>query len=332
MRKLVERGEKVKAFVRPGANLSELLDLPRDQVRIAQGDARIQDRVYAALSGCDRLYHVAGTFSLDEKRAREIHENCVGTTEATLTAARRRGIKKIVCTSSVASLGSSREPTLLDESEGFDLDSPNAYADAKHEAERVALQRAREGLPVVVVCPSFLVGPGDHRPTPGGHFITTYLGHSPSFRVPIPPGGFSYADVDDVAEGHILAMEKGVVGERYLLGGDNLTNREVVQLLSDVTGLAEPGGDLSLGKAHLAVNVAAFLSFWSGRAPLVSRRLVENYFGSYLFVSSEKAKRDLGYSPRPARAAFARSCRWFLDHGYVPSRAARRARLELAET
>lgn len=331
VRKLVERGERVKAFVRPGADLSELRDLPEEQVKIAQGDARIQDRVYAALSGCDRLYHVAGSFSLDERGRSDIFDNCVTATDATLLAAERRGLKKIVCTSSVASLGSSPEPTLLDESGEFELTDPNAYAAAKYEAEQVALGRAEQGLPVVVVCPSFLVGPGDHKPTPAGRFVTTYLGHSPSFRVPIPPGGFSYVDVDDAAEGHILAMEKGTVGERYVLGGENLTNREVVQLLSDVTGLAEPGEDVSRGKAHFAANVAAFLSLWSGEAPLINHRLIENYFDSYVFVSSEKAKRELGYVTRPARAAFARSCRWFLDHGYVPARAARRARLELAE-
>jgi dihydroflavonol-4-reductase len=330
VRALIERGENVKALVRAGANLDQLADLPHDKLKIASGDVRMCDRVYAALSGCDRLYHVAATFSLDERRRAEINADATEGAAATLEAARRAGIRKIVMTSSVASLGASGDKEeLRDESSEFNLKNPAAYVEAKWEAEKLALERAGSGLPLVIVNPSVMIGPGDWKPTPAGQQLVEYLSYSPSFRVPWTPGGLSFADVDDVAQGHIMAMEKGRIGERYVLGGENLTMHEVFQLLSDVTGLAEPGSEMSLGKAQFVAFLSELLSRFNGEAPLLTRRFLDDYYGKYVFVSSEKAKKELGYESRPAREAFSRACRWYLDHGYVAKKAARRARLEL---
>lgn len=330
VRRLVERGQTVKALVRAGSDLQELRDLPFDQVKIAVGDVRMCDRVFAALSGCDRMYHVAATVSIDERRKSEVLADAAEGTTATLEAARRAGIDKIVVTSSIGTLGVTQSPDeLLDESSEFNLKGANGYAAAKVAGEKRALEAAAAGQPIVVVNPSNLIGPGDRKPTPVGQQIVNYLGFSPSLRMPVPSGGFSYADVDDVADGHIAAMERGKIGERYVLGGDNLDNRAVIQLLADVTGLAEPGTDMTRGKANLAALFYELQSGWTGRPPLLTRALIDDYFGRYLFVSSDKAKKELGYSPRPAREAFIRACRWFLDHGYVSERAARRARLEL---
>lgn len=332
VRALVERGECVKAFVRAGANLDQLRDLPQAQVKIATGDVRMCDRVYAALSRCDRMYHVAATFSLDEKRRSEILADSEEGAAASLEAARRAGIEKIVMTSSVATLGATANRDVLDESAEFNLTDPTSYAEAKLAGERVALRFAQEGLNVVIVNPSVMVGPGDWKPTPAGRQLVQYLGHSPSFRVPWTPGGFSYVDVDDVAQGHILAMEKGRAGEKYILGGENLDMQELFQLLSDVTGLAEPGDELSLGKAKVIAFFTELASSWSNTEPLLTGKVLHDYYGRYVFVTSEKAKEELGYSARPAREALARACRWFLDHGYLPQKAARRARLELLPT
>ncbi len=330
VRQLVERGDKVKALVRAGADLTELRDLPFDQVKIAVGDVRMCDRVYAALSGCDRMYHVAATFSVDERRREETLADAEQGTVAALEAARRAGVDKIVVTSSAGTLGVTRSPDeILDESSEFNLDSPNTYVAAKVAQEKRILEATRAGQPITIVNPASLVGPGDRRPTPIGQQIVNYLGFSPSLRMPVPPGGFCYADVDDVAQGHILAMEKGRIGERYVLGGDNLENRAMLQLLADITGLAEPGADMTRGKANMAAFFYEIYSAWTGQPPLMTRALIDDFFDRFVFVSSEKAKKELGYTPRPAREAFIRSCRWFLDNGYVPERAARRARLEL---
>src|SRR5690606_8494092 len=185
------------------------------------------------------------------------------------------------------------------------------------------------GAPIVIVNPSMIVGSGDWKPTPTGAQIVNYLKHSPGFRVPCPPGGFSYVDVDDVALGLILAMEKGRTGERYILGGDNLQNRQMLQLLADVTGLAEPGDDLSRGKADLMATMVELIARWMGKPPLLTRKVMDDYFGAYSFVTSEKAKKELGFHARPARQAFISACRWYIESGYISERAARRARLEL---
>jgi dihydroflavonol-4-reductase len=329
VRQLVEKGEKVKAFVRAGADLRELEGLPRDQVRIAVGDIRIVDRVFAGLRGCDRLYHVAANFSMDEKERYRVLDDTVLGAESTLEAARRAGIEKIVFTSSAATLGASASSDPMDESDAFNLSSANSYSEAKHAAERIALECAAQGMPIVIVNPSLIVGPGDWKPTPSGAQIVEYLGLSPSFRVPTMPGGFSIVDVDDVARGHIAAMEKGKIGERYILGGENLSHHEFYTLLADVTGLSEPGAEISREKASLFATVSELVSWWNSRPPLLTRKMVQNYYGQYVFVSSEKAQRELGYEPRAAREALSRACRWYLDHGYVSPAAARRARLEL---
>lgn len=329
VRQLVERGEKVKAFVRAGANLRELEDLPHDQVRIAVGDVRIVDRVYAGLRGCNKMYHVAANFSIDERARRTVLDDTVVGTEATLEAARRAGLEKIVLTSSVATLGATTSKEPMDESGDFNLSGANSYSEAKNSAERIALEKCGEGLPLVIVNPSVIMGPGDWKPTPSGAQIVEYLGHSPSFRVPTMPGGFSIADVDDVAQGHLAAMDKGCIGERYILGGENLSFHDIYALLADVTGLAEPGDQVSRGKATFFAKASEMLSWWNSQPPLLTQKVVENYYDRYVFVSSEKAQKELGYSPRPARETLARACRWYLDHGYVAPHAARRARLEL---
>ena len=329
VRRLVERGEKVKALVRAGANLRELEDLPPEQVRIAVGDVRMMDRVYAALSSCSTMYHVAATYSIDENRRKEIMADSLEGTKAVLEAARRADVQKIVVTSSVAALGTTSEPEPMEEDAQFNLQDCNAYSAAKYAADQYTLERAAAGQPIVIVNPGAIVGPGDWKPTPTGSQIVEYLGHSPSFSMPYMPGGFSYADVDDVADGHILAMQKGRVGERYLLGGENLSVKDLYTLLSDVTGLAEPGKELSRGTIGRFAWGAELFGAWTGRPPVITRKAINDFYGAYSFVNSDKAKKELGYDPRSARQAIARSCRWYLDNDYVSKRAARRARLEL---
>ncbi len=329
VKQLLERGERVQAFVRPDANLDQLRGLSGERFRLRVGDARMMDRVYAALRGCDRLYHAAASSSLDESDRESIFQDTVEGTEAVLEAARRASISRIVLTSSASTLGASKDTEPLDESAGFNLADPNSDSEAKYSAERIALERAERGQPIVIVNPAVLVGPGDWRPTPSGAQLVRYLGLSPSFRVSCFPGGFSYADVDDVAQGHILAMEKGEVGRRYVLGGDNLSHRDFYTLLSDITGLAEPSDEVSRDRAEMGALLAQWRARFGGPQPLFTKQMIEGYYGRYVFVSSEKAEKELGYVHRPARVALARACRWFLDNGYLPERVTKRARLEL---
>lgn len=335
VRRLVERGEHVKALVRAGADLTALKDLPTDQVRIAVGDCRYEDRVYAALRGCDTMYHVAATYSFNERERARILDNSILGAESSLEAARRASVSKIVFTSSAITLGSSVTPEPLDETSFLSVSQTAAssqmpsYAEAKLKAEQVALRRAEQGQPIVIVNPAAVFGRGDRKPTPSGAQVVAYLNHSPSFKVPIVPGGFGVVDVDDVADGHMAAMDKGRIGERYVLASENFDLRAFYQLLADISGLAEPGADVSLGQANLYATVEELRSWWGSRAPLLTRKLVASYYNKYMFVSSDKAKNELGFAPRPAREALTRACHYFIENGFVDAKVARRARLEL---
>ncbi len=329
VRRLVERGERVKAFVRAETDLKQLQGLPQDRCQIAVGDVRVDHTIFRALIGCDRMYHVASTYSVSERERGKILDDAILGTRAACEAARRAKLEKVVVTSSAAVLGASERPEPMDEEHEFNLSDANAYAEAKHGALNEALDGVDRGLPIVIVQPSVIVGPGDWKPTPNGKMLLSYLQMSPSFHVPVMPGGFSYADVDDVVEGHIAAMERGVVGERYLLGGDNLSHRELYETLSDITGLAEPGSEQGQGAASLMALMFELSAAWKGTAPLMTRKMVSDYFGRYVFVNSEKAERDLGYKHRPARESLTRSVRWYLENGYIEPHAARRVRLEL---
>ncbi|MFO0571269.1 MAG: NAD-dependent epimerase/dehydratase family protein [Polyangiaceae bacterium] len=332
VRALIERGDRVKAMVRAGSNLRHLADLPTDRLKLAFGDITVEHTVYRALSSCDRLFHVASNFKMWDEDPDEILRPAIEGTRATLEAARRRGLEKIVVTSSVAALGASTSQEPMDETHAFNLKDPETYILSKYEAERVALEAADDGLPVVVVCPASIYGPGDWKPTPTGQSVLTYLKTPPSLSVPVTDGGISVVDVDDVVEGHIAAMEKGEIGERYILGGENLTFHQLIDLLSDITGLALPGSTLSPGIVGLLGSLMELKASWFGGDPMLTHKLARDYSSSYVWVSSEKAEKALGYRFRPARQTLSRSVRWYLEHGYVPEAAARRVRLEFRTT
>lgn len=329
VRRLIERGERVKAFVRPGADLRPFAGLPTDRFSLAFGDVTVVHTVYRALAGCDRIYHVASPFQFWAKDPKQIVEQAVLGTRATLTACKRRGIENIVVTSSVGVLGVSSKPEPFDETHPLNLSDPEPYMLSKIEAEKVVYSFLDEGLPIVSVLPGTVFGPGDYKPTPTGRALVKYLELSPSFSIPVTQGGINIVDVADVVEGHILAMEQGEVGHRYILGGDNLTWTELIQTLADITGLAEPGEVKSQGIAELFARLLELKAWWSNQPPILTHGLVRDYASSYVWVSSKKAETELGYTHRPAREALARAVRWFLENGYVKKASASRVRLEL---
>ena len=332
VRALVERGEHVKAFVRAGSSLRHLADLPTDRCRLAYGDITVEHTVFRALASCNRLYHVASNFKMWDPDPQTILRPAIEGTRATLEAARRRGIEKIVVTSSVAAMGSTTAAEEMDETHEFNLKDPEAYVLSKFEAERVALEAADEGEPVVVVRPSAIYGPGDWKPTPTGQSLLTYMKTPPSLSVPVTDGGLSVVDVDDVVEGHIAAMEKGQVGETYVLGGENVTYHQLIDTLADITGLALPGRVLGPGLIGFLGSLMELKAELFGGDPPITKKLARDYACAYVWVSSEKAERELGYQHRPARQTLARAVRWYLEHGYLPEGASRRVRLELRST
>lgn len=324
---LIERGHRVKAMVRPRSNLGSLAGLPKDRYRLAYGDVTVSHTIYRALAGCDQMIHLATNFELWSPHPERILDPAVGGTRAVLEAAEQRRLHKIVVTSSVGALGvaSGQEP--MTEDHEFNLADPETYVLAKYEADKVAREAAERGLPIVRVLPSQVFGPGDYKPTPNGAGLVEYLKRS-AYRAPAPDGGLNLVDVEDVALGHVLALEKGRVGESYILGGDNLTYEQLFDTLSELTGLPPPRR-IGKGTLAFAAQLLELKARLRGGTPLITKRFVRDYVGSHIYVSSEKAERELGYTHRPARQTLSRAVRWFLQQGYVPQHAARRVRLEL---
>lgn len=332
VRALVGRGHKVKALVRAGSSLRQLTGLPPDQVKLAYGDITVEHSVYRALAGCDRMFHVATNFKMWDRHPESILDPAIEGTRAALEAARRRDLEKIVVTSSTAALGSTRKPEEMDESHEFNLQDPETYMLAKYEAEREALEAADAGMPIVVVNPSGIFGPGDWKPTPSGAGIVSYLKTPAWVHVPVTDGGLNIVDVDDVVEGHLLAMEKGTIGEKYILGGENVTYRQMFEMLADITGLSMPGRTLGSGMVELVGRLWETKCRIFGGEPQVSYRMARDYATAYVWVTSEKAETELGYKSRPARQTLARSVRWYLENSYIPEPVARRVRLEFRAT
>ncbi len=329
VRTLLKRGESVKALVRPGSNLRALQGYPRDRFKIAVGDIRIEQSVFAALAGCSRMYHVAANFKFWDKNPERVIQPTVEGMRATLRAARSRQLEKIVVTSSAGVLGTSVGQELMDETHEFNLQDPEAYFAAKVAADAVAREFIAQGLPIVSVLPATIAGPGDWKPTPNGRLLLEYLNTPSTRHFPVSAGGINVVDVEDAALGHVLAMERGAIGERYLLGGENVTLSKLFETLCDLTGLAEPSKPMSRGLLQFVGTLLEWNARLRGGEPRITSRLARDYADSYSWITSQKAESELGYGHRPVRESLSRSVRWFLANGYVPAKAARHVRLEL---
>lgn len=306
-RLLVERGRRVRALVRPSARLRELPD-----VEAVTGDLREPDSLARAVEGCEAVFHVAADYRLWAPDSREMYRTNVEGTRNMLEAARRAGVEWIVYTSTVGCIG------LPADSPG-DEDTPvtlagmtGHYKRSKFLAEQVALDFARGGLPVVIVNPTAPVGDHDFKPTPTGKTILDFLrGAMPAFI----DAGLNLVDVRDVAAGHLLAEEKGVPGERHILGCENLTLEQIFQRLAAVSGLAAPKQKIpyALAMAAGAASTAwALLTGGQPRVPLDGVRMA----AKKMWVRHDKAARLLAYSPGSVDEALARAAGWFRANGY----------------
>jgi dihydroflavonol-4-reductase len=265
-----------------------------------------------ALSGAETLYHLAAVYKLWLKDRELIYRvNNEGTT-TTLLAAQSAGIKRIVYTSSIAAIGL-EEGGLADETTRFNLfDIANDYIMTKWQSERIAMRFAEAGAPIVVVNPAFPFGPRDIAPTPTGKIIVAIM----KKEIPgVSPGGFSTIDVDDCAMGHLLAEEKGRVGERYILGNDNVSLRDFIALVSKVAGTPTPR--LPLPKT-VSAGIALSMELWadhvSHEEPRATFRSIR-YAQRNAFFSNAKAKRELGLPSRPLEESVRRAVDWFRAHG-----------------
>lgn len=305
-RLLTERGQKVRALVRPASRLREL------EVEPVVGDLRDAGSLDRAVAGCDRIFHIAADYRLWARHPRELYESNVEGTRNLLEAARRHGVERFVYTSTVGCIGVPRGglgdetvPVTLEEMSG-------TYKRSKFLAERVALEFAESGLPVVVVNPTAPVGDHDIKPTPTGKIVLDFLkGAMPAFI----DTGLNLVDVRDTAEAHLLAAERGKPGERYIVGCENLTLAEILQKLARLTGKQAPRVKLPYAVAYAAGVVSTGWARLTGhppRAPLDAVRMARKK----MFVSTEKAQRELGFAPGPVDTALGRAVAWFQANGY----------------
>lgn len=311
-RALVKAGHEVRALVRPGADRRLLAELPLETVA---GDLRDLDAVRRATAGCARVYHVAALYKLWVRHRQEMYDSNVTGTEHVLRAAEECGIERIVYTSSVATLGCVGDGSPGREDTPVSLvDMLGHYKRSKFLAEQVALRYAGRGVPVVIVNPSTPVGLGDLKPTPTGRLIVDFLNGRMLGYVDT---GLNLVDVEDVAEGHLLAAEKGQIGEKYILGHENLSLRQILELLSELTGRPAPGFKvpyaLALGAAYADAALARLIPGREPSIPPVGVQLSRKK----MFFNASKAIEELGLPQTPVREALRKAVSWFRQFGYI---------------
>jgi dihydroflavonol-4-reductase len=310
-RQLVSAGQHVRALVRPGSNLDALDGL---QVEYVQGDLRDANSLDLAMHQVRRVFHVAADYRLWARRPEEIYETNVEGTRKLLDAAQRAGVERIVYTSTVATIAVPRHGTLPNEDTRVTLgEMIGHYKRSKFLAEQVVLEAAVSGVPVVIVNPTAPLGPWDWKPTPTGRIILDFLkGKMPAYV----DTGLNVAAVEDIATGHLLASEKGRIGERYILGARNMTLKQILEALSNITGRPAPRVRLPHAVAMAAGYADQLFSRLAGREPQIPVEGVK-MSRHRMFVESDKAARELGYRPGPVEAALERAVAWYEEHGYL---------------
>ncbi|HYK82138.1 MAG TPA: hopanoid-associated sugar epimerase [Gemmatimonadales bacterium] len=313
VRRLLDARQDVRALARPGSTRRLLEGLP---VEIVEGDLTAPETLRPAVRGCRALFHVAADYRFWVRDPGAMHAANVTGTVALMRAALDCHVERIVYTSSVATLGHAAAGAPADE------DTPVTLADmigpykrskflAEEEVRRLATQA---GLPAVIVNPSTPVGPRDAKPTPTGRLVLDAArGRVPAYV----DTGLNIVHVDDVAEGHWLAYQRGRPGERYVLGGENLTLQEILTRIAAITGQAPPRVRLPLPALYPVAIAAETWARLRGRGtPLVTLDELR-MSRQRMFFSSAKAERHLGYAPRPAQQALEDAVRWYREHGYL---------------
>ena len=313
VRQLVSTGQSVRALIRPDSNLDALGGL---EVECFEGDLRDARSLQRAMQGIRRVFHVAADYRLWTPRPEEIYENNVEGTRKLLAAAQGAGVERIVYTSTVATIAVPRHSALPNENTHATLDEMiGHYKRSKFLAEQLAVEAAAGGVPVIIVNPTAPVGPWDWKPTPTGRIVLDFLkGKMPAYV----DTGLNVAAVEDIAAGHLLAAEKGRIGERYILGARNMTLKQILDALSTITGRPAPRVRLPHAVALVAGYADQWFSRLAGREPQIPVEGVK-MSRHRMFVESDKAARELGYKPTSVEAALERAVRWYESHGYLAS-------------
>ena len=311
-RALSENGANLRLLVRPTSNLKNLEGLNADT---ATGDLRDAASLEKAMSGCDTVFHVAADYRLWVRDPNEMYRSNVDGTRAILESARKNGVHRVVYTSSVATIGFRKDGQAADEDSPVSLDDMiGHYKRSKFMAEQVALEAGRGGMHVVTVNPTTPIGEQDVKPTPTGRIVVDFLKRKFPAYVET---GLNLVDVRTCALGHVAALEKGKSGQRYILGGENLTLKQILDKLGQITGLPSPKVKLPYFFAYMAgvvdENITGRLLKGDPRATVETVRMGKKM----MFASSAKAERELGWKIVSVDGALRRAVEWFRANGYV---------------
>lgn len=305
-RLLVQRGHTVRALCRPQSHIREL-DVDR-----REGDLRDPESIRKAVDGCEFVFHVAADYRLWSRNPQALYDSNVQGTANVLAAAQRAGVGRIVYTSTVGcigipknGIGDEQTPVAMREMSGH-------YKRSKWLAEQVALKQARAGLPVVIVNPTAPIGDHDCKPTPTGKIVVDFLRGKLNAFIDT---GLNIVDAEEVAEGHLLAAERGKTGERYILGSENLTLQQVLHRLAAITGRPEPTRRIPYSLAFGAGLVTTAFANLTGVPPAVPMEAVR-MARKKMFVTHAKATRELGFTPSPAETGLRKAVTWFQKNGY----------------
>jgi dihydroflavonol-4-reductase len=316
-RQLVARGDEVRVLMRPSSTNRAIADLSLEYVT---GDLRDPASLDRAMQGVKRVFHVAADYRLWAKHKQDIYDSNVGGTKNLLDAAKRAGVEQLIYTSTVATLAVDR-PQHPNESTDAKLEEMvGHYKRSKWMAEKEAFSAAKNGLPVIVAMPTTPVGPWDWKPTPTGKIILDFLnGKMPGYV----ETGLNFVGVEECAAGHLLIAEKGKVGERYLLGGENLTLKQMLDALAKITGLPAPKLKIPHGLALGVAYANTVFSRLIGREPGIPVEGVK-IARHMMFVDCTRAQRELGFEAGPVAAALERAVRWYEANGYIAKGRAKR--------
>lgn len=311
-RVLAEQGADLRLLVRPTSNLKNLEGL---KAETATGDLRDPASLEKAMSGCEVVFHVAADYRLWVRDPAEMYRSNVEGTRSILEAARKNGVRCVVYTSSVATIGFTGNGRPADEDSPVSLaDMIGHYKRSKFMAEQIAMQAGRSGMRVVTVNPTTPVGEQDVKPTPTGRIVVDFLkGKFPAYV----DTGLNLVDVRECARGHVAALEKGKTAERYILGGEDLTLKQILDKLGMIAGLPSPKVKLPYFVAYAAGLVDETVSGrLMGREPRATVETVR-MGKKKMWASSDKAERELGWKPVPADDALRRAVEWFRANAYA---------------
>jgi dihydroflavonol-4-reductase len=311
-RALVREGWQVRALARPGSDRRNIQALP---VEVSEGDLADRPSLERALSGCDTLFHVAADYRLGAPDPRQLYQTNVEGTRNILEASHQAGVRRVVYTSSVATVGIPADGSPGNEDTPVAVgDMIGHYKRSKFLAEQLVREAALSGTPVVIVNPSTPIGPGDVKPTPTGQLVLdAAAGRMPAYV----DTGLNIVHVDDVAAGHLLALQRGRPGERYILGGEDMTLREILFEIAQLMGSKPPRFRLPTAVVFPIAYVAEAVARVTGRPGRITLEGVR-MARKRMFFSSDKARRELGYQWRPPTQALRDAIAWLREQGSLP--------------